>query len=168
MGFVLQSVQNDSLVSYVSTGSGRGKCRIKDFFEECDHSFTDEAATSGDSTNPFFVDFAGSDSLLKDIEYINYPDIQLYPAVAGPIVPIINIPGVPELFLHLETLARIFRGNITEWNDPAILDVNPRTEEELNEAGSIKVVVRDDKSGTTKVRHKSNKIIFKSKSIIFL
>ena len=41
---------------------------------------------------PPIVDFAGSDSLLKDAEYDAYPDLQMYPTVAAAVVPIYNLP----------------------------------------------------------------------------
>lgn len=59
-------------------------------------------------------DFVGSDSLLKPQDYVNYPDLQMLPALAGPIVPVYNIPELYEsdsLTLSRLTLANIFNGS---------------------------------------------------------
>mmetsp|Transcript_29173 Transcript_29173/g.52815 ORF Transcript_29173/g.52815 Transcript_29173/m.52815 type:complete len:131 (+) Transcript_29173:48-440(+) len=50
---------------YIGKGSGKGKCRIMDHATECDED---------DDTHPILVDFAGSDSLLKEANYAEYPD----------------------------------------------------------------------------------------------
>ena len=149
------------IVSYTSTGSGKGKCRIKDWNETC---------SSSDHIIPRYIDFAGSDSLLKDAEYAAYPDLQMYPAVAGAVVPIYNILGVDDLVLTTDIVAKIFRhcvynasdtsseclaGSITSWSDPAIIALNPLYDDALRAAGDIEVVVREDKSGTTEIWKKS-------------
>ena len=36
-----------------------------------------------DDTHPILVDFAGSDSLLKEANYAEYPDLQMYPTVSS-------------------------------------------------------------------------------------
>src|SRR5450759_558992 len=55
------------------------------------------------------IDFAGSDSLLSDQEYTDGKDLQMYPMVAGAIVPIFNIQGFTgDLILSRETLAGIY------------------------------------------------------------
>ena len=36
-----------------------------------------------------------------------------------------NVPGVNELNLDAATIAKIFSGEITKWNDQAIADQNP-------------------------------------------
>ena len=88
-----------------------------------------EHCKATDYKAPPIVDFAGSDSLLKDAEYDAYPDLQMYPTVAGAVVPIYNLPtrdaGDPALVLRPATVSRIFRGNITFWDDPEILELNP-------------------------------------------
>ena len=72
------------------------------------------------------VDFAGSDSALKDEQIAaaaercgGNPAWNL-PLVFGPIAMAYNIPGVDKLVLNGDTLAKIFQGQITKWNDPAI------------------------------------------------
>jgi len=38
---------------------------------------------------------------------------------------IYNLPGSPKLKLDGDTLANIYLGNITKWNDPKIVALNP-------------------------------------------
>lgn len=52
------------------------------------------------------------------------PAINL-PIVAGPIVVVANVPGVDELALDAATLAGIYTGSITRWNDDRIVALNP-------------------------------------------
>lgn len=98
------------------------------------------------------VDFAGSDSPLSDAQIAaaaqrcgGNPAWHL-PLVFGPIAMAYNLDGVDSLVLDGDTLARIFSGQITTWNDPAIAA--------LNEGASlpdtpITPVYRSDSSGTT-------------------
>ena len=83
--------------------------------------------------------------------------------MAGGIVPVYNLPVLdtkkPEETLVLDrlTLAYIFIGNITQWNDQRILDLqSPAVRAKLEaEATVINVVVRQDRSGSTEVFTKS-------------
>ena len=61
----------------------------KDFAKTCDHPFQTDPGS--DDIQPGNVDFAASDSLLKDEEYETYPDLQMYPSVGGAVVPIFNL-----------------------------------------------------------------------------
>jgi len=155
-------------VQYTSTGSSGGKCRIKDYCISCDHPFTIDPADAGNDGDAIpNVDFAGSDSLLKTSDYASYPDLQMYPAVAGAVVPIFNVPGVDDLILNTTMIAQIFRkclntsgidcaaGAIQAWSDPKILELNPSYSAALQACGDIKVVVRADKSGTTEIFKKA-------------
>ena len=68
------------------------------------------------------VDFAGSDSLVKDEEYTAGKDLQMYPMLAGAVVPIYNVEGITKtITLDGTVLASIFSSTITKWNDPAIV-----------------------------------------------
>jgi len=71
------------------------------------------------------VIFAGSDSLLSEAQYQSEPDIQMFPILAGSVVMVFNVPGVPELTLSREVLSDIYLGTIVLWNDPAIANLNP-------------------------------------------
>ncbi len=55
-------------------------------------------------------------------------------------------PGVDSLNLDAETIADIFNGTITKWNDPAIAQANPGTK---LPSTTISTVHRSDDSGTT-------------------
>ncbi|KAA0916483.1 phosphate ABC transporter substrate-binding protein PstS [Dietzia sp. ANT_WB102] len=96
------------------------------------------------------TDFGGSDSPLKDNEYpraeerCEGPAWNL-PAVFGPIAIAYNLDGV-DVSLSADTLAKIFSGEITTWNDTAIAAENQGTE--LPDQ-PITVIFRSDESGTT-------------------
>jgi phosphate transport system substrate-binding protein len=69
------------------------------------------------------------------------------PTVLGAVVPVYNIEGVSaELKFTGSTLAGIFMGTITKWNDPAIAKLNAGV---ILPATDITVVHRSDGSGTT-------------------
>src|SRR6185312_3498008 len=93
------------------------------------------------------VDFGASDGPMSDASLKTASRTLWHlPTVAGAVVVSYNIPGDPTLKLDGATLANIFLGKITKWNDPAIAGQNsgvslPDTE--------IVVVHRADGSGTT-------------------
>jgi len=121
----LKSVAPGITVNYNAVGSGQGK---KDL----------AAGTS---------DWAGSDSTVKDDEKANFKGPFLYfPTVAAPITVSYNLSGVKELKLSPETLAKIFMGSVTTWNDPAIAADNSGV---TLPSTAITVAVRSDGSGTT-------------------
>ena len=64
----------------------------------------------------------------------------------GPVAMAYNIEGVDKLVVNADVLAKIFQGQITKWNDPAIAALNSGTT--LPDA-DIKPVYRSDSSGTT-------------------
>jgi phosphate transport system substrate-binding protein len=97
------------------------------------------------------VDFAGSDSVLKDDEYTAGKDLQMYPMLAGAVVPIYNIEGITQtITLDRATLAGIYSAKITKWNDPAIVALNPDLKDKLPDK-AITAVHRSDGSGTTEI-----------------
>jgi len=70
-----------------------------------------------------------------------------FPMVLGAVVPIYNLSGVDaELKFTGQTLADIFLGNITKWNDPALARDNAGVNLPATE---ITVVHRSDGSGTS-------------------
>ncbi len=93
------------------------------------------------------VDFGASDAPLSD-EQLAKDGLFQFPTVIGGVVLAINIKGVSseELVLDGSTLADIYLGKITKWNDPAITKLNPSLK--LPEQ-SISVVRRADGSGTS-------------------
>ncbi len=97
------------------------------------------------------VAFAGSDSYLDEDEIAAASEtcgtepLQL-PAYISPIAVIYNVEGLTDLKLDATTIAAIFDGSITKWNDAAIADLNP--DADLPDA-TINPVHRGDGSGTT-------------------
>ncbi len=100
------------------------------------------------------VAFAGTDSALKQEEIDGgfegcVPDTGYFqvPVYISPIAVIFNVEGVDELNLDAATLAGIFKGEITKWDDPAIAALNEGT---TFPSAPITAVHRSDDSGTTK------------------
>jgi phosphate transport system substrate-binding protein len=98
------------------------------------------------------VPFAGSDAYLTDEELSQAQkrcapgDVNEVPVYVSPIAVVYNLEGVDNLQLSPETLASIFAGDITKWNDPAIAKDNPGVK---LPSMRITPVHRSDESGTT-------------------
>jgi phosphate transport system substrate-binding protein len=92
------------------------------------------------------VDFGATDAPMKDDQIAKAPDVVHIPTVLGADVVAYNLPGVSTLRLSPETLANIFLGKITKWNDPSIATDNPGVK--LPDQ-AISVAHRSDGSGTT-------------------
>ena len=108
---------------------------------------------SGAGINEFVAgktDFGGSDTPLQGDQYTaakqrcGGADAWNLPVVFGPLAITYNIKGVDVLVLDGPTLARIFSGTVTRWNDPAITALNGNMPDE-----PIQVIYRSDSSGTT-------------------
>lgn len=113
------------------------------------------AVGSGDGRAAFLngsVSFAGSDALMSDEEYESSKDrcgdegAFHVPTAILPIAVAFNLEGVDELNLDGETIAAIFSGEITSWDDDAIAEHNEGVE---LPSTPITVVHRQDSSGTT-------------------
>jgi phosphate transport system substrate-binding protein len=98
------------------------------------------------------VDFAGSDSALKDDQVAKAAqrcgggEAWNLPLVFGPVAMAYNVEGVDTLVVNADVLAKIFQGQIKKWNDPAIAALNSGAT--LPDA-DIKPIYRSDSSGTT-------------------
>jgi phosphate transport system substrate-binding protein len=94
------------------------------------------------------LDFAGSDAPLTDAQEKALPATALHiPSVAGPEVMIYNVAEIKgQLTLDGATVANIFLGKITKWDDAAIKKLNPNI---ALPSKDIVVVHRADGSGTT-------------------
>jgi phosphate transport system substrate-binding protein len=93
------------------------------------------------------VDFGASDGPMSDENIAKAPGKILHlPTVAGADVVTYNLPGNPKLKMDSATIANIFLGKITKWNDPAIKALNP--DAKLPDQDMV-VVHRSDGSGTT-------------------
>ena len=98
-------------------------------------------------------DFVGSDSALnvskgeyaKATSRCGSPALDL-PMVTGPIAIAYKLNGVSKLVLNGPTIAKIFLGKITKWNDPAIMALNSGV---TLPSTAISVIYRSDSSGTT-------------------
>ena len=96
--------------------------------------------------------FAGSDAALKEEEAEsakkNCGDEGAFhvPAYISPIAVAYNLPGVDDVKMDAETIAKVFSGEIKNWNDEAIAAQNEGVE--LPDT-PITVVHRSDDSGTT-------------------
>lgn len=108
------------------------------------------------------VDFGGSDAPMSDESMAQAPASEHYggpnpilhiPAALAAVVPTYNWepvapnPDTPVRFSG-EVLADIYLGNITQWNDPALVELNPGIE--LPDL-AISVAHRSDGSGTTSI-----------------
>ncbi|BDI23754.1 phosphate ABC transporter substrate-binding protein PstS [Herbiconiux sp. L3-i23] len=127
-----QTENPDVTVTYDPSGSGAGR----------------EAFLEGG------VNFAGSDRAFNDEELAAggwaacAPDTGIIelPLYVSPIAVIFNLEGVDSLNMDAATIAGIFLGTITNWNDPAIAALNEGvTLPDL----AITPVHRSDDSGTT-------------------
>ncbi|MCB8914994.1 MAG: phosphate ABC transporter substrate-binding protein PstS [Thermoleophilales bacterium] len=125
-----QSDNPDATIAYDPVGSGGGR----------------EQFIAGGT------DFGGTDSAMDETELADvakrckpgeYIEIPVY---ISPIAVPYNVDGVDNLNLSADTLAQIFGGDITKWNDPAITAENP--DADLPDQ-DITVVHRSDESGTT-------------------
>lgn len=117
-------------INYKGVGSGAG---IQDFLQ---------GSTA----------FAGSDSPLKPDQVAKSKSVCSggqgidLPMVGGPIAIMYNLPGVKDLVLDAPTLAKIFNGKITKWDDQAIKKLNPNA---TLPSTAIQTFHRSDDSGTT-------------------
>jgi phosphate transport system substrate-binding protein len=119
-----------NIVTYTAGGSGAGKTAsdngIGDFW------FSDSAHTAS----------------TKKSSVIHIP------IVAAPIAVMHNLPGKRQLYLSSTTVAKIFAGEITMWNDPAIKADNNRKIKE--------VIYRKDKAGNLIKDKAGNPIIIRT------
>ena len=124
-------------VTYSANGSGAGK-------------------TSSDNGigDFWFSDSAHTASTKK-------PSVIHIPIVAAPIAVMHNLPGSRQLYLSSSTVAKIFAGDITMWNDPAIKADNNRKNKE--------VIYKKDATGNLIKDKAGNPVVLKiaTKSIVY-
>jgi phosphate transport system substrate-binding protein len=117
---------------YTSTGSGTGKNnsdnKIGDFW------FSDSAHTGANKRSTIFH----------------------APIVAAPIAVLVNLPAKKDIYLSSATVAKIFAGEITMWNDPAIVADNNRVVKS--------VIYRKDANGNVKKDSKGNPVVLRNTS----
>ena len=122
---------------YTSTGSGTGRrnadSKLGDFW------FTDTPHTASTKRSTVFH----------------------APIIAAPISVLVNLPAKKDLYLSPETVAKIFAGEITKWNDPAIVADNNRS--------VTTTVYRKDAQGNAVKDKSGNPVVLRSgtKGIIY-
>src|ERR1700761_7231499 len=111
-------------LNYQSIGSGGGIKQIKA-----------KTVTFGASDMPLKPDDLKSSGLMQ------------FPMIIGGVVPVVNVKGIQPGQLHLDgaTIAAIYLGDVTQWNDAAIKKLNPGVN---LPATAIAPVYRSDGSGT--------------------
>jgi len=92
------------------------------------------------------VTFGASDMPLKPDD-LKAAGLLQFPMIVGGVVPVVNIKGVGPGQLHLDgaTVASIYLGDITKWDDPQIKRLNPKL---ALPGTAIAPVYRSDGSGT--------------------
>jgi len=125
---------------------------LKDFQQkESGAKINYQAIGSGGGVDGFTngtFDFAGSDAPLQTDEIAALPGESIeIPTVLGGVAVSYNVAGIDSgLKLDGQTIADIFMGTVTAWNDPAIASQNPGV---TLPSTPISVVHRNDESGTT-------------------
>ncbi len=126
-----QSLNPDVTVGYDPVGSGGG---IEQFLAGA-------------------VPFAGSDGLLDESEYATAVErcdgdggAYHLPMYISPVAVIFNLEGIGSINMDAETIANVFDGKITKWDDEAIASQNEGVE---LPSTNITVVYRSDSSGTS-------------------
>jgi phosphate transport system substrate-binding protein len=121
---------------YTSTGSGTGKNnsdnKIGDFW------FSDSAHTGANKRSTIFH----------------------APIVAAPIAVLVNLPAKKDIYLSSTTVAKIFSGAITKWNDPEIVADNNRSVKSVVYKKTASGNVAVDKDGKPIVLRNSSKTIY--------
>jgi phosphate transport system substrate-binding protein len=142
--------------------TGSGSSFIANFINECrvqygkvsGHNIEYTPLGSGAGINMFMqgtVDFAASDVAASQVNKAK--EFVYVPLIAGPIAIAYRIDGYKgKIQLKKETLAKIFAGDITKWNDPQIVKDNTikKVKPKLPNL-QIMVFYRVDSSGTTQI-----------------
>lgn len=115
-------------VNYPNPGGGSGKGR---------QEFADQVTQWGASDAPYPA---------ADLAKVKGGSFLYIPTVTAPITVSFNVSGVKKLNLDASTIAKIFQGDITTWNDPAIVALNKAVK---LPATKITIARRSDSSGTT-------------------
>ena len=122
------------------------------------HTFTYSASGSGTGRS-------NSDKGVGDFWFTDAPhtssskrsSIIHVPAVAAPIAILHNVPNSKTLQFSAETIAKIFAGEITMWNDPAIVDDNNRT--------TTKVIYSKNGDGSIKKNKAGDPIVLRTQTV---
>jgi phosphate transport system substrate-binding protein len=126
-----QTANTSATVNYDPQGSGAGRTAFES--GGADFAGSDSALPAAELSGDFKMCKAGTKGI----------DIPVY---ISPVALVYNLTGVTDLQLDAPTLAKIFSGKITTWNDSAITALNPDAK---LPSTAITPVYRSDKSGTT-------------------
>jgi phosphate transport system substrate-binding protein len=126
-----QTANTGATVNYDPQGSGAGRTAFES--GGADFAGSDSALPAEELSG----DFKNCKSGTKGI------DIPVY---ISPVAVVFNLSGVKSLNLDAPTLAKIFSGKVTKWNDSAIAALNKGV---TLPSSAITPVYRSDKSGTT-------------------
>ena len=135
------------------------ECKVV-FAKTTGHSLTYAASGSG----------TGRDGSDKQLGHIWFSDtahtgstarstLVHIPAAAAPIAVLHNLPAANQLYLSPVTTAKIFAGEITRWNDPAIVADNNRSVKSVVYRTDSKGDVVKDKSGNAIVLRTTTKSV---------
>jgi phosphate transport system substrate-binding protein len=135
------------------------ECKVV-FAKETGHSLTYAASGSG----------TGRDGSDKQLGHIWFSDtahtgstarasLVHIPAAAAPIAVLHNLPAKTQLYLSPSTTAKIFAGEITRWDDPAIVADNNRSVKEVVYKKDKNGDVLKDKSGNPVISRTTTKTI---------
>jgi phosphate transport system substrate-binding protein len=95
------------------------------------------------------VDFGASDAPMTEEELARRPDLLHVPSVLGAVTLAYNLPGFTgQLRLDGDAIAAIYLGQLTRWDDPRLVALNPGVQ---LPSTAILPVSRSDGSGTTYV-----------------
>ncbi len=125
------------------------------FAKESGHSFTYSSVGSGagrsnsdKSIGDFWFTDAPHTSSTKRASLIHLP------VVAAPIAVLHSLPSAKKLQLSAATIAGIFGGSITKWNDPKIIADNNRS--------TTVVIYKKDRSGNLLKDAKGNPVVLRT------
>ena len=120
------NLRPDVQINYLSVGSGAG---IQQVSEQ-------------------IVFFGATDTPMNEDEFQAAPSRIIHlPTVVGAVAAVYNLPGVPTgVKFDGQVLADIFLGRIRNWNDPALVKLNPGI---VLPPTDLTVVYRSDSSGTS-------------------
>jgi phosphate transport system substrate-binding protein len=128
------------------------------FAKDTTHTFTYASSSSG--TGQSNSDKSIGDFWMSDGAYTaatKRASLIHVPLVAAPIALLHNLPGSKPLNLSAKTVAGIFGGTITKWNDPAIVADNNRSYE--------RVTYKVDRNGNPVKDAKGNPVVLKSRTM---
>jgi phosphate transport system substrate-binding protein len=128
------------------------------FASATSHSYTYASSSSG--TGQTNSDKSIGDFWMSDGAYTaatKRASLIHVPLVAAPIAILHNVPNSKTLQFSADTIAKIFAGEITMWNDPAIVADNNRA--------TTKVIYTKNSDGTLKKDAKGDPIVLRTQTV---